>query len=318
LYPNTGEGPVTALATFIDSVLTFFKSTIYRYRGVEPSDNGNWNQLPIKQGTIAPRSICLTSNTLTFLGNGGIYAIPPSVLNITGNVVLSNNLIPNIADKKVSKKIKKLVHPETVCACWDASNEMLLLAVCDIEGDTTDANNKIIAMDWNKRAFSWWQGMNIYDMAYRIDKTILWGTDNYLAKYGVGYRDVGDVPIYGKLMTRQYDCGAPINIKKFLKAYVAALQLPEWTYHLSLNVRCGYTYYNLTDVSLDESFDWGKDWGLIWGHIDIITLEYKLKKVSGHRVQFTFENNVLDEPMATYGIAVKRRLKRTKGTTKIS
>jgi hypothetical protein len=178
LYPTTAEGPVTGLCLFADTVLAFYKFSVWRASGTS-IENLTWHKLPIGVGTVSPETIKLTANSLTFLGSdGGLYAISPSVLDIPATFEAGQELVANIARSKVQTLLNGVVHRETACAVWDRRNEIYWLFYGDDSGNPR--NNKALAYHWGLGAFTRITGWAVNHAGVLADGSLTLATNNYL------------------------------------------------------------------------------------------------------------------------------------------
>ena len=97
------------------------------------------------------------------------------------------------------------------------------------------------------------------------------------------------------------------------RALLAFKQYAEERSTVKVTVKVDYMERTFL-LDLDESLLWGEGrWKVArWGWVDLITKEIKISS-KGHRVQFAFENDKLDQPVTVYGIGVLAKFKRARG-----
>lgn len=316
LYPTTGDGPVYGLALFGDAMLAIYQGSEWAWKGVNPATDAEWAKLPSTYGTVAPRSVTMTPNSLTFLGQGGIISLSPGLVEYNIVLLTGDELIKNRAKDKVSSVIRSIVHPETACAVFDKLNERFLLAYGDDSADPR--NNKVLVLDWNLQTFTRYTGWQVNDFCQRANGDLLIATNGYILKTGQGYKDFDPVAgtykaIQFAVKTKQYNLDYPFHIKKLKRFFLAARQFGEEISSVNINIYLDYkTMFSISSLSLDESFTWGETWGNVWGWSDLITKETKLKG-KGQRCQVELTNNAIDEPVVIYGLAFEFKPMRPKG-----
>jgi len=112
--------------------------------------------------------------------------------------------------------------------------------------------------------------------------------------------------------TKQFSLDYPLHIKKLYRFLLAARQYQAETSSVRIDVTCDYKTQSLNSVSLDASFVWGEEWGKTWGYTDLITKEGRLR-FKGARVQVSFSNEGLDEPLTIYAVGFEFKPRRAKG-----
>jgi hypothetical protein len=320
LYPTTGDGPVYGLVLFGEAMLAVYQQSEWTWKGVDPAVDAEWTKLPSSHGTVASRSIALTPNSLTFLGQGGIISLSPGLVDYNIVLLTGDELVKNRAKDKVTSIIRSIVHPETACAVYDKINERYLLAYGD---DSNDArNNKVLVLDWGLQTFTRYTGWQVNDFCLRANGDLLIATNNYILKAGQGYKDwdpANDTykAIQFAVKTKQWNLDYPFHLKHLKRFFLAARQFDTEESSVDVSIKVDYKYYELTalelsSLSLDESFVWGESWGNPWGWSDLITKEAKVKG-KGLRCQVGLTNNVIDEPVVIYGTAFEFRVRRPKG-----
>ena len=131
MFPVSGEGPITGLTVFGDAVMVFFKHSIWIWRGLDPDVDAIWEKIPTGVGTDSNDSIALTTNSLTFLGEGGIYAISPAILSYTITLQPGQDLVTTLAANRVEAITRNIGKPDVASAVFDASNQRYMLAYAE-------------------------------------------------------------------------------------------------------------------------------------------------------------------------------------------
>jgi hypothetical protein len=302
LQPTTGDGPVYGLSVFGESTIAFYQSSVWEWDGLDPA-TAEWKKIPVGEGTVAPLSVVLTPSTLTFLGAAGLFALTPGLLDL--NVVLQPDaqLVPNLAENKVSATIRAMTHQATACGVWDKYHERYLLAY----GDTGTRNNRILVLDWSLHAFARITGLAVNDFCLRSSGDLLCACQNYIVKMGVGAKDwdvANDVykAIAFSATTKPWDLGYPQYEKKLNKVYLNAKQASTYPSHVDVEVKADRVSQLWIDIDLDMSFVWGGLWGGIWGGVDLVTREMRCR-LKGLRFAVDFDNDTVGEAVTLYGFA---------------
>ena len=223
LYPTTGDGPITGLAIFVDAVLVFFKNSIWAWRGIDPELDAVWQKLPTAEGTEAPYTIALTTNSLTYMGSGGIYSLSPAILGYNVEVNVDRNLVNNIAEGKVTSLIKDAIDPEDASATFDAKNGRYMLALTPA-GEAT--NSTTLVYDESLRAFVTWTGYNGYSLLYTRSGLYV-GIDQRIVKFSPVHIDVApdgtaqDIAV--TMRTQSYSLGSGL-LRFLLHRFILAIE----------------------------------------------------------------------------------------------
>lgn len=310
LYPTTGDGPVTGIVAFGDALLVFYKHSVWAWRGVDPDTDAVWHRLPTGVGTEAADTVALTPNSLTFLGQSGIYAISPGLLGYDVTVEPTEGMVMNLARNKVERLIRNIERPDIATAVFDSHNQRYLLAYTD-EGGAR--NNRILVFDWNVGAFTRYTGLYANDFLYRLNGDLLMATNGYIVKMGVGFND-DDKPIEMTVRTKNFNLDYPFHKKNFLRLYISFRQPEQRTSQLTLRLYVDdILREEIIEAALYENFVWGvSKWGDIWGFRSNVTTRTRIYG-SGHRVQMEFYNAQDNDPTTIYGLAFEFRPKRAKG-----
>lgn len=219
MVPTTGEGEVTGLALFMDAVMVFYKHSLWVWRGVDPDSDAIWEKLPTSEGTVAPHTVALTTNSLTYLGQGGLWALSPNIIGISMEVALGKEYIANLAEGRVENLLRSIYLPEVACAAFDSRNQRYLLAYCDIYGG--GRNNYILVYEDN--VFRRYTNIRANDIRYMMNGEVWIATENYILRFGEGYQDAmpdgTDAAIRMEVVTPAYHLGMPFHRKRIHRVY---------------------------------------------------------------------------------------------------
>lgn len=315
LYPTTGDGPAYGLALFGESMMVIYQNSNWAWKGVDPNQDAEWVKLPSEQGTVANRTIRLTPNSLTLLGQGGIISLSPGLIDYSIILLTGDELVKNRTKNKVTSIIRSIANRGIACSLYDRINERYLMAYTDTPGAAR--NNKIMVLDWDLQSFIVYTGLQVNDFCQLSNGDILLASDGYILKMGEGYKDwdceTGSYKAINWLVkSKQYNLDHPFNIKKFKKFFFAAKQFDKEEVNVDIRLMLGYEEVVFSSISLDESFAWGDIWGKPWGWTDLITKEARVKGKE-LRIQVELSNNVVDQPAVIYGFAFQYALKKVKG-----
>lgn len=310
LHPTTGDGPVQGLAVFGDALVVFYRHSFWVWRGIDP-ESAVWHKAPAGTGTIAPWTVDLTPNSMTFLGDGGLYAVSPALLGYDVTVEPTEGLVANLTRNRVEKLIRSIANPGRAVGIFDSHNQRYLLACTDADGVR---NNQILVFDWNLGAFTRYTNLAVNHFLYRLNGDLLAATNGYILKMNTGYRD-HDQPIEMDVLTKAYNLDYPFHKKRLLRLYCSFRQPDQETSDITLRLYVDdILRAEIIERGLYENFVWGESiWGeAIWGFRNTITTRTRIQG-SGHRVQVQFYNNQLDDPTTLYGVAFEFRPSRAKG-----
>jgi hypothetical protein len=311
MYPTTGDGPITGLTIFGDAVMVFFKHSIWIWRGMDPEVDAIWEKIPTGVGTVSNSSIVLTTNSLTFLGDGGLYSISPAILSYTLTLQPGQDLVANLTNNKVNSIINSINRPEVSFGIFDAINQKYMLAYTDEHGER---NNRILVMDWGTMAFTEYTNIQANCFLLRRNGDLLVGSNGYILQMNVGGSDADGSPIPMKIRTKQYNLDFPFHKKRILRLYMSFKQPEQETSIITMRLYVDDTMENeIVKADVYDNFIWGDDWGGIWGFRNQVTTRSKVS-ASGHRVQMEFENLQEDVPTVIYGCAFEFRPVRAKGS----
>jgi len=311
LHPTTGDGPVTALYVFGDALLVFYEHSVWVWRGLDPESDVTWHKIPTGVGTVSPYSIALTPNSLTFLGRSGLYALSPAALGYDVTIQPGDGLVTNLAKNRVEKLIRAMADPTQASAVFDAHNQRYMLAYTDENGVR---NNRILVFDWSVGEFTEYTGLSCNDLLCRLNGDVLGAINQYIIKFGEGYRDFDDQPIRMVARTKQYNLDYPFHKKNLLNLYCSFRQPGIGTSEITLRLYVDdILRAEILESALYPNFVWGiSKWGDIWGFRSTITTRTRIFG-KGHRVQVEFRNEQLDDPTTIYGVGFEFRPARAKG-----
>lgn len=218
LFPATDEGPITGLALFMDAVVVFFKHCAYIWRGIDPEMDAIWMRLPIADGVVAHRTICHTTNALTYLGGGGIYSLHPSVIGYNAEVELGNQVVSNITAERVGNVIKSIPVPEKCVATFDRRNRRYILAYQDLEVGGSGNNALLVFEEQFGGACVRWKPIQAHCVYARMNGEVLVGLNGYICMFD-GYTDMG-APVVSHI-EGQYSPATHLVRKLFTKMAIA-------------------------------------------------------------------------------------------------
>lgn len=308
LYPTHMMGEITSIREFGDSVLVQYKYGARFWRGIDPTSDVVWEEIPLKQGAMNDGGVSLTPNSLTFPARGGLYAISPTLLSMPASFQASEGIITNLAENKVSSIIRNISNPLYVRGIYDPQNERFMLAYSET---STTRNDTVLVFDWELQAFTIYTGWDVNDWCLRANGDIVFASNEYVYKIGQGYSDNG-VPINCVVETKRYNLGFPANRKVNFKAYghFKPGGNQQSTVDVQISSEDGSVSYS--NINLNDSFVWGQNWGGLWGSDKILIKQMKAK-LKGNRFQIKFTNNIDEETLTVYGSVFEFKTRKPKG-----
>ncbi len=319
LYPSQAEGPITALTLFAHALMVFFTDSVWVWRGIDPESDAVWSKIPVPYGTSAPHSIALTPNSLTWLANGALVSVSPSILDYNLALMPGDELVRDLSADKVSTLVQGILRPEMACGVYDSDRGRYLLAYSD--DPTKEANNRVLVCSWPLQVFTRFTGWKVNDWCLRRSRKLLFASNNYILAAETGYEDVdistGEaMPIRAEIETKRFNFDLPFFIKRTTKLFVSGQvgggQAPVVDIELRSSGLKGTTVF-LPKVSFNTGMRWGDPWGTPWPFEDAQTVELKAK-CRGERFQVRILSERLANSLNFYGVLFEYRPKaRPKG-----
>ena len=319
MYPTTGDGPATGIGIFGDSVLVHYdNNSIWKWSGIDPEDDATWTEVPAGVSAVSARTINLTPNSLSFLSQGAWTAMNPVILHYSTGMQPGEEVVRNLAKKKVEKIIRNIADPKKAVSIFDAKRQRSLLAYT---GEGAVRNNYILVYDWSLGAFSRYTDIQANDLLYRLNGDILVATNGYILRLTDGYLQADGSPVKLDILTKQYNLDYPYHKKRITRLFMTLWNPEEAESEVTVRVFVdGFLESEIIETTLYDSFVWGDEWGARWGSKSLITTRTKVS-ASGHRVQVEFINeeydalgNPEDVECIIYGLAFEFRPSRAKGT----
>jgi len=175
-------------------------------------------------------------------------------------------------------------------------------------------NNRILVFDWSVGGFTEYTGLACNDLLCRLNGDVLGAINQYIIKFGVGYREHTDEPCPHGSPDEAVQPGLPVSQEE--PAEPVLLVPAAWDWHVGNHaalVRGRHPAGRDSESALYPNFVWGiSKWGDIWGFRSTITTRTRIFG-KGHRVQVEFRNEQLDDPTTIYGVGFEFRPARAKG-----
>ena len=295
MYPTTGDGPVTALALFVDAVLVFFKNSIWVWRGLDPASDAIWHKLPTSEGTESPYTICLTTNSLTYLGRGGIYSLSPSIIGVSAEIQTGKEMVHNITDNRVASIIRRIQQPDKAVAEFDAKNSKYMLSY-SLTGSTPDS---MLVVDETLGAFVRWT-IPANDISFRANNEVWLMSGDSIVKLTPGFYEdwIAGVyqPISVHIRTPRHALGAPLSNKLYTRVIASTANEDAGEYTLKAIVD--------NEVVLSETMP-------MISASDLVVKRRRLR-VRGKRIALDVTNTDI-LPFTLYGLGLEAKLVRSYG-----
>ena len=312
--PTSGDGPVVGMKLFGDALIVQYSNGAWVWRGQDPSTDAIWQKLPTP-GAFSHYGIVDTPGTITWIGPGGIYSAPPSILGY-GNINVKNEEynIANFAEKKVQSVIASIGKKDVISAVYDSNTSRVYFAYP--EGKSSTANNRILVFDWALKAFTRYTNINAMHLLQRKNGDILASTNGYIVKLNGAVNDPDNTPVKMNFKSKPYHLDHPFHKKRILRLFTEFKAPDTGDVEISFNIYVdSILVYTRKHVSFGESFLWGESvWGeAVWGGRELVATRSKISS-SGHRVEVEIECVQLDVPdVVVYGFAFEFRPIRAKG-----
>lgn len=318
LYPTTGDGPLTGLNVYGDSVLAHYdNNSIWKYAGLDPEDDAVWVELPTGVSSVSQHTINLTPNSLSFLGQGGWFALNPLILHYGMGMQPGEEVVRNLAKKKVEKIIRGINLPEKAVSVFDARRQRSLLAYTD---EDAARNNKILVYDWGLGSFTRYDNIQANDLLCRLNGDILIATNNYILRFTDRYIEADGKPVKSVIRTKQYNLDYPYHKKRLTRLFMSLKNPMDVDAEITARIYVDDKMVTeILESTFADSFIWGDPWGGRWGTTSLVTTRSRVSE-SGHRIQVEIIHEQYDEEKAPedaefvlYGLAFEYRPSRAKG-----
>lgn len=308
-----GSDGITALHEFNEGLLIFQKRSVSFLSGWDLAGGADVKlaRLNVTAGTKWPKSVRTVDNGVIYLAPGGLY-----LLRLT--YATANVAAVDISAQKVSRRL--VDNGQISDAYGIVWNGVYHLSI------RRDADVKEYRYYQSKKSFfgEYTHGALCYAAGLLGDNTLYIGCSNgYVLKFvddvyhyinleNGGYTGI---PVLAK--TKGFDVvGSMVQDAKLKKAYVAVKQYAKESTALSVQIKADYAdaAWNW-EVDFDESLVYGEGvWGeAYWGWKDVVTKEIAINR-QAKRLQFTFYDDTMDDPLLVYGLATMYRRKKVKGS----
>lgn len=222
VYPTRADGPVKGMSILMDAVIVGYRFSNWIWRGIEPESDAIWERLPTSHGPINGGAFTVTTNSLSMVSEGGIFALSPSIIGVPMDTQAGSSYIANIAKNRVMSVIDGITDKNKVRTVFDNDTGDYMIAYCD---DGTGRNNKLLAFDWQLQAYVRYDGLQVNDFCKRDNGDLLFATENYILKYDKDStndieNDGTDRLINFHIKTSKYNFGLPFERKKVFFTYI--------------------------------------------------------------------------------------------------
>lgn len=299
LHPSTDDGPVVGLSLLGDAVLVWFRHSLWVWRGVDPTLDVVWEKLAAPEGTVSHRTIALTPQSTTFLGEGGLFAMSPQILGLTGEQEPGQDVFRNLAEGKFTSLLERIVQKEQTRGVYDGKNRRYLLSYTESD-NPAHANDTVLVLDWPIGAITFWRapGVGVRSWCYRHNGDLLAGMDNFILRLNEGTVDAhpedSDQAINFDVRTPPVNV-APFQRKRFLRVGVTFKYEDEMELLLGVYVD-GKLVKTIALHDSAEPHEGTEDWRRL------VTTRDKVM-VNGERIQARIQNTQANMPVEVYGIA---------------
>lgn len=222
VYPTRADGPVKALSVLMDAVIVGYRYSNWIWRGIDPARDVIWEKIPTAHGPLNGDCFTITTNSLSLISKGGVFALHPSIIGLPMEAEASKDYITNLAKDKVLSVIQSITEPDKIRTIFDSDTGQYMIAYCD---DNSQKNNKILVFDWQTGAFSRYEGLQINDFCKRQNGDILLATDSCVLQFDEDSTE--DITSEGiakvinfKIKTAKYALGTPLLKKKVSRIFV--------------------------------------------------------------------------------------------------
>lgn len=300
VYPAiNGYGKVTALGNLSDALIVSYDAGWYSWTGTTPLQDAAWKPLNIPYGCVAPKTLCLTPNSFTFLARSGIYEVSVGILSQEAVMLQGNKIIKKLTENVVENVIRKIKNKKN---CEAAFFENVYYLSYNTDGVN---NDYVLAYEWDTKSFTVFTGWRVNRFIVDIDN-LYFTTKNYVLKAFEGYSDI-DVDTGEKkaiklhIKTKEYHLGTPLMNKNLQHIGFIFQQHDKLESKVYITIRLGYETFNITLDTLAESLYYGREWARRWGYRESIVRMAEVVKQS-NVFQIELKNEEIDDPITLIGI----------------
>lgn len=308
---------IRGLKEYGGALLVFKKEAIFGWFGYNPTTDVEFKRVLAHKGTVSNKTICRVEDMLVYMADDGVYALRNLYTDIISSI--------NISERKIGNTIKGAIYKELACAIYYQG--VYHLSICT-SGTVNNAEYRMYMFTNSDDALTVsWYGAFTHPIAcylYKPEDGKLYSghpSNGLIFEHNSGYNyDGSAIPVIAT--TKPFDIAEKLIVETVVKRFfVAARQYAVPRSSASVTIKIDY--FEVTfNMDFDESLVWGAgEWGTAsWGWIDLIGKQMNVGK-KGKRVQITFKNSVVDEPVTIYGVAMLVKAKKAKasktGVTKV-
>ena len=222
VYPTRADGPIKGLSVLMDAVIVGYRFSNWVWRGIDPAVDTIWERLPTSHGPLNGDCFTVTTNSLSMVSEAGIFAMSPSIIGVPMEAEVGSNFIVNISKNRVNSIINSIKGEDKVRTIFDNDTGLYMIAYCD---DASGRNNKILAFDWDLKAFANYTGLKVNDFCKRANGDLLLAIKDYILRVvpdGTEDRDdTGTAKIINfDIKTPKYNFNLPLRKKRVSYVYV--------------------------------------------------------------------------------------------------
>ena len=313
LYPGQVEGNMVGLEIFGDAVVARFVHGGYVWRGVDPRTDVIWWPIPLKTGGFNPWDSAVVDGGLLFPGMGGIYELGMSLLGANVTVEESGDVVPNIAEKRVTSVIDAILNKDIICTVDDLGHGKTYIAYTDDTNSYTKNVKVLVNHRRNGGGFTRYLGWQVNHWCLRKNGDLLYATENYIMKSEQDTYNDNGAAIHFKVKTKWINLGFLGFMKKLFVTTITSQQNDNTsTIDVTVTSDNGVDTVSKTGISLNSGFIWGMIYGPVWVGASIITKWFD-SILEAMRFQVTLENNVLNESVDLYGLGFQFKVGKPSG-----
>lgn len=300
LYPAiNGYGKITGMCNLSSALVVSYENGWYTWKGITPLENAYWEPLNIPYGCVAPRSICLTPQSFTYLARDGIYMVSSAILNDQYILLQTKQVIKKLSEDVVEKTIESMTDYDLCTAVFWNNKYMLAYST---NGEYCD---KVLQYEWDTGAFTLLTGWKVTNWLNDHDN-LFFTSFNYVLKAFIGLSDIDTETgekqaIVLHVKTKEYFLDDPQVNKVCQMISFIFQQYGKLESSIKIIIHAGYQKYDLGSQDLAESLYYGRIWGKAWGHREVMIKVAELVIVSNtFQIEMIADN--VDDPITLYGI----------------
>jgi len=308
---------ISGISEYHEAILVWKPRSVYAWFGTILAD-AEFRRLNVSTGTKAHRTIQEVGNHVFFLGEDGVYALLGTYKDVIVSRKISNN---------VDTRFKTLQHADDYyknypCAVFKDGKYMLSFS----DDPLTPGENNVMAVFhhdvWvhvggiegtRNEPWTFYEDLNISEFLYSLDGNLYMGgsTNTDITSFNEELSEDQGVAISYEIVSKDYNLGAPIHVKKIKRAWMILRQFDDANTIIDTEYHVDYEKVEILETRTDDSLIYDNGFYGIdkFGWIDTLTRPFRVNK-KGKRIQVKITGSTIGSKILLYGFAFEYKLKK--------